>query len=84
MSDRFICQSCKIQKQGLKSVQSTLLPSMKLFMCATCIEKGFEPRFVVLLAYLDRSKTRKKLAESYITSRLYHGDVISLAETFEK
>lgn len=83
-SDRFICQSCKKQKAALEVKDSVLFPNMKVILCHACIHEQIEPRHLVILAFLDKSAKRRKLAESYISKRKYHGEVISLAETFEK
>lgn len=46
-------------------------------MCKTCIESGFEPRFIVILAY---NQNPGELVKKYIIERRYHGAEIALSD----
>lgn len=85
MSDRIKCQSCEKHRHELHSIGSKLINGMNLIMCQDCIDNKFEPRFVVVLAYLDtKVAKRRKKAEEYIALHRYYGDDITLAETLVK
>lgn len=85
MSDRFTCQSCDHSKNEVHPKPSKLFSNMQLLMCNTCIASDFEPKHIIILAYLDtKVKKRHNLAKEYIEQRKYYGDTISLAETFVK
>lgn len=50
MSRELLCQSCGDQKMSLRKIKSSLIKTMELIMCASCINSKFEPRFIVILA----------------------------------
>jgi NMD protein affecting ribosome stability and mRNA decay len=71
-----LCYSCGKQKNELQPCKSDIIDGVNLFMCQTCIESKFEPRWVIILA------GRQFGAESvkdYINKRRYLGKPI-LAE----
>jgi hypothetical protein len=78
MSDRFICNSCSQPKHSLESRKSKVT-GMEIFICRTCIDKGFEPRQLLIIAYHSGEQMRKK-ATKYIKGRLYIGETIALTE----
>lgn len=50
MPRELVCQSCGMQKMSLRRVKSSLIQTMELIMCNTCITQKYEPRFIVILA----------------------------------
>lgn len=72
-----LCYSCGKQKNDLISKKSSLLHGINLFMCQTCIESKFEPRWVIILA--ARSNDPAYVRE-YIVKRRYAGNEISGSE----
>jgi NMD protein affecting ribosome stability and mRNA decay len=72
-----LCYSCGKQKNDLISKKSTLLHGINLFMCQTCIDNKYEPRWVIILA--ARSNDPNYVRE-YIVKRRYVGNEISGSE----
>jgi len=71
-----LCYSCGKQKNHLEPKKSAIMDGVMLFMCETCIESKFEPRWVIILS------GRQKGADSvrdYVVKRRYIGRTI-LAE----
>jgi hypothetical protein len=71
------CYSCGKQKNELHPRKSDIIVGVALFMCQTCIDSKFEPRWVIILA------GRQNGAESvrdYIIKRRYVGETISAEE----
>lgn len=50
MSRELVCQSCGAQKMSLRKIKSSLITTMELIMCSTCVANKYEPRFIVILA----------------------------------
>lgn len=50
MSRELVCQSCGAQKMSLRKIKSSLITTMELIMCNTCVANKYEPRFIVILA----------------------------------
>lgn len=71
-----LCYSCNKQKHNLTPVPSTILKGNILFMCQTCIESKFEPRWVIILG--GRQYGMEKVRD-FILKRRYVGREI-LAE----
>lgn len=72
-----LCYSCGKQKNELQPKKSDILNGIQLFMCLSCLELRYEPRWVIILA------GRKNGADSvrnYIVKRLYVGKIISAEE----
>lgn len=44
------CQSCKMQKNSLRSYKSVAVPSLDVKLCGECRKKGYEPRHILILA----------------------------------
>lgn len=78
MATRLLCQSCDEQKMSLQKIKSSLIKSMQITMCATCIDKGYEPRFVILLAIHQDGLS--DVAKKFIRSRKYLGNVIPASD----
>jgi hypothetical protein len=45
-----LCFSCNKQKDQLHPAKSELIPGIQLFMCQSCIDLRYEPRWVIILA----------------------------------
>lgn len=78
MARELLCQSCEEQKMSLQRVKSSLIKTMEITMCATCIGKGYEPRFMILLAI--RSTGVSDMAKKLIRDRKYLGEVIPASD----
>ncbi len=76
--DRFVCHSCDQPKFSLEPRKSKVT-GMDILICKTCIEKGFEPRHLLIIAYGGSDLMRKK-ATKFIKDNLYVGDKIALTE----
>lgn len=72
------CTVCRQQKANLRVRKSKLLPAMNLFLCNTCFDQKFEPRFAVIMVARDPQQGLVAVRE-YIRNHRYHGDKI-LAE----
>jgi protein-arginine kinase activator protein McsA len=72
-----LCFSCSKQKEKIHLCKSTLLKGIDLFMCQTCIDDKYEPRWVVILA--GRQNGSEYVREYIIKSR-YFGKPISAEE----
>ena len=76
--EKIICYSCSKQKHKLEVKKSSILP-INLFMCETCINSKFEPRWVVILA--GRSNGPDYVKE-IIAKQRYIGKPILASELF--
>jgi hypothetical protein len=72
-----LCFSCSKQKEQLHPYQSTLLKGVNLFMCQTCIDDKYEPRWVVILAGRQNGS---EYVREYVIKRRYFGRPISAEE----
>jgi len=72
-----LCFSCSKQKDQLHPCQSAILEGVSLFMCQTCIDDKFEPRWVIILA--GRQKGADYVRD-YIIKHRYFGRPISAEE----
>jgi hypothetical protein len=77
-SIRLVCNSCSEPKHNLESRKSKVT-GMDIMICKTCIEKGFEPRQLLIIAYHSGEVMRKR-AYRYIKNHLYVGEIIALNE----
>jgi len=73
-----ICQSCSKHKNDLTTKKSSLLSGINLFMCTTCIENKFEPRWVIILA--ARQNEDPSVVRDFIVKKRYIGRDISGSE----
>lgn len=72
-----LCFSCSKQREHLNPVQSALMPGINLFMCQTCIDDKFEPRWVIILAGRQNGS---EYVREYIIKNRYFGKRISAEE----
>jgi hypothetical protein len=74
----YICFSCDQPKYSLEPRKSKVT-GMNILLCKTCIENGYEPRQLLVIAYYSGDKMREK-AIRYIKGNLYVGETITLTE----
>ena len=72
-----LCYSCSKQKDQLQPCQSAILEGVSLFMCQTCIDDKFEPRWVIILAGRQKGS---EFVRDYIIKHRYVGRPISAEE----
>lgn len=70
------CASCKKLRNTIKARKSELV-DIDLFLCDECANKGFEPRYLVVIA--GRSKGFE-VVKDYIVNHRYNGPDILAAE----
>lgn len=78
MATRLLCQSCGEQKMSLQRVKSSLIKSMEVVMCASCIGDKYEPRFIIILA--ARSFGMNEIIKKIIVDDRYLGERISATD----
>jgi hypothetical protein len=71
------CFSCGKVKNQLQPTKSSIMDGIQLFMCQMCIDAGYEPRWVIILA--GRQKGPDKVRK-HIINRLYLGKAITAEE----
>lgn len=74
--EKILCYSCNKTKNQLHIRKSNLL-TINLFMCQTCIDLKFEPRWVIILS--GRSNGHEFVKE-FIQKKRYIGADISASE----
>jgi len=72
-----ICYSCGKNKNELGPFQSEILKGTTLYMCQTCVDSRFEPRWVIILGGRQKGPEHVK---DYITKRRYVGKTITAEE----
>jgi len=72
-----LCYSCSKQKDQLHPCQSAILEGVSLFMCQSCIDDKFEPRWVIILAGRQKGA---EFVRDYIIKHRYFGRPISAEE----
>lgn len=72
------CQSCEQDKAKLHVVQSEIVPSLDLKLCASCKFDNLEPRFVIILG--ARSGADRDKIKEVVRERRYLGKEITLHE----
>lgn len=72
-----ICTSCGKNRAELHSRQSRLMPGVTLLLCNACLEKKYEPRFIVIL--YGRVNGMPAISD-YIANRKYVGAEITARE----
>ena len=50
MNETMTCNSCDKSKAQLFVRRSAFLKGINLYMCKSCIDQGFEPRWTIILA----------------------------------
>jgi hypothetical protein len=72
-----LCYSCGKQKNQLQPKKSDIIGGVTLFLCQTCLEAKFEPRWAIILG--GRQNGAESVRE-YIIKRRYEGRTISAEE----
>ena len=76
MNEKILCYSCNKTKNKLNAKRSSLLP-INLFLCQTCKDEKFEPRWVVLIAGRQNGH---EFVKDFIQKRKYIGAEITASE----
>ena len=71
------CSSCQRPKAKLYPRESALLAGIRLYMCQTCIDSKYEPRWTIILAYHQGGMDA---VASHINKNLYLGEKILVEE----
>ena len=74
--EKILCYSCNKTKNELHVKKSALL-TINLFMCQTCIDSKYEPRWVIILA--GRSNGHESVKD-FVQKKRYVGVDISASE----
>lgn len=69
------CQCCKKQKHQLHPKKSDVLKGVVLLMCQSCIDAGYEPRAMVILA--GRSNGPASVKEFIIKRRYLGAEILA-------
>ena len=72
-----ICQSCKKHKYEVHGSKSDLIQDVDLIMCKTCMNKGYEPRHIIVLAARSGGIVK---AKPFLVENRYLGDRILASE----
>ena len=72
-----LCFSCNKSRQQLIPTKSSLLAGIQLFLCQSCLDLKYEPRWVIILA--GRQKGADYVRD-HIVKNLYIGNKISAEE----
>ena len=72
-----LCYSCGKQKAELHPKKSSIMSGITLFMCQTCIDAKFEPRWVIVLSSRQNGP---ESVRDYIVKRRYVGNTIFAEE----
>lgn len=78
MARELVCQSCDQQKLTLRKVKSSLMSTMEIIMCGSCIANKYEPRYLVILA--ARTVGFESNVRKVINDRLYLGEQIPASD----
>jgi hypothetical protein len=68
------CYSCNKLKNQLHPKKSDIIDSVTVLMCQSCIDAGFEPRWLVVLGGRSFGPARVR---NYISKHLYVGKEIT-------
>lgn len=71
------CMSCGKPKNQVHAVKSAIIKGVTVFLCQTCIDNGFEPRWTIVMAGRQQGIDR---VQPYIVKRKYHGPEVTAAE----
>lgn len=74
--EKILCYSCSKSKNKLNVKKSTLL-DINLFMCETCINAKFEPRWVVIISGRQNGA---EFVRDFVLKKRYIGDEITASE----
>jgi hypothetical protein len=72
-----LCYSCGKSKNELQPKKSDIMDGVTLFMCQTCIDSKFEPRWVIILS---GRKNGPEFVKDYIIKHRYVGRKIFAEE----
>lgn len=72
-----LCYSCGKSKNDLQPKKSELLSGQQLFLCQSCIDAKYEPRWVIIL--YGRQNGAESVRE-YVLKKLYVGKPITAEE----
>ena len=71
------CYSCGKQKNQLHAKDSDIIKGVTVLMCQSCIDAGYEPRWIVVLGGRQNGPDSVK---NYVVKRKYFGAEISAHE----
>ena len=71
------CMSCGKQKHEVHAKKSDIIKGVTVIMCQSCIEKGYEPRWTIVLG--GRQNGFESVS-TYIVKRKYLGTEITANE----
>ena len=71
------CTSCQKIKHTLRQRKSKLNPGMQMFLCNTCFEGKFEPRWLIILVGKQNGLGAVK---DYLKNKRYFGDEIAAVD----
>jgi hypothetical protein len=72
-----LCFSCNKQKEQLHPFKSELISGIQLFMCQSCIDLKYEPRWVIILAGRQNGP---EYVKDFIVKNRYVGNKIFAEE----
>ena len=67
------CYSCGKQKATLHPKKSDIIKGVTVLMCQSCIDSGYEPRWIVILGGRQNGPASVK---EYVSKRKYFGTEI--------
>lgn len=65
---------------SLRKIKSSLIQTMELIMCSTCIERKLEPRYIVILAARSPNGGVTDEVKKIITAKRYIGAEIPASD----
>ena len=71
------CMCCGKQKHQIHAKKSDIIKGVTVFMCQSCIDSGFEPRWAIVLG---GRQSGPQSVHSYIVKRKYIGAEITANE----
>jgi NMD protein affecting ribosome stability and mRNA decay len=75
--DKILCYSCSIARNKINAVKSSLIPSINLMLCETCLASGYEPRWAIVIA---GRQSGSELVKDYVLNKKYIGEEIVASE----
>lgn len=67
------CSSCSRQKANLHAKKSDIINGVTVLMCQSCIDAGYEPRWIIILGGRQNGPSYVK---NYVSKHLYVGNEI--------
>jgi len=71
------CSSCKKEKNQIHAKKSAIIKEVTNFMCQSCIDAGYEPRYMIILGGRSFGVDHVR---HFVAKRLYIGNEISASE----